>query len=113
MNESIAQAEEAHRRWEECRALVDQLRHENAMLRAALDNAGVSTVSIPSVDIHSTTHSENGIDVPMLNGQSSEHTNGVDIHPITRDTISDAATGQSRKRKRSNEGEAGATQAAA
>lgn len=32
----MASADEANRRWEECRALVDQLRVENAALRAAL-----------------------------------------------------------------------------
>lgn len=32
----MASADEANRRWEECRALVDQLRIENAALRAAL-----------------------------------------------------------------------------
>jgi hypothetical protein len=49
LDETISQTEEANRRWEECRALVDQLRHENAMLRTALENAGISTENIPSV----------------------------------------------------------------
>jgi hypothetical protein len=102
LNETIAQAEEAHRRWEECRALVDQLRHENAMLRAALDNAGVSADSIPSVDIHSTSHSE--IDMPMLNGHSNGHTNGMENHSTLRDAIADGNSGVGKKRKR-NEGE--------
>ena len=35
----MASADEANRRWEECRALVDQLRVENAALRAALSQA--------------------------------------------------------------------------
>jgi hypothetical protein len=100
LNETIAQAEEAHRRWEECRALVDQLRHENAMLRAALDNAGVSADSIPSVDIHSTSHSE--IDMPMLNGHSNGHTNGMENH--STHAVTDGNTGVSKKRKR-NDGE--------
>jgi len=103
LTETIAQAEEAHRRWEECRALVDQLRHENAMLRSALENAGVSSEGIPSVDVHSTTHSENGMDMPILNG----YKNGVEIHSTLRDTISDgaASTGPSKKRKRKDEAE--------
>ena len=33
---AMAQADEANRRWEECRTLVDQLRAENAALRVAL-----------------------------------------------------------------------------
>jgi len=33
---ALQSADEANRRWEECRALVDQLRLENAALRAAL-----------------------------------------------------------------------------
>ena len=36
---ALASADEANRRWEECRALVDQLRVENAALRAALSQA--------------------------------------------------------------------------
>ncbi|KAJ7647394.1 hypothetical protein FB45DRAFT_197967 [Roridomyces roridus] len=36
LDTALASADEANRRWEECRALVDQLRVENAALRAAL-----------------------------------------------------------------------------
>ncbi|KAL0575589.1 hypothetical protein V5O48_006374 [Marasmius crinis-equi] len=36
LDAALASADEANRRWEECRALVDQLRVENATLRAAL-----------------------------------------------------------------------------
>ncbi|KAH9948672.1 hypothetical protein B0H21DRAFT_655750, partial [Amylocystis lapponica] len=36
LDAALASADEANRRWEECRALVDQLRIENAALRAAL-----------------------------------------------------------------------------
>lgn len=39
MDAALASADEANRRWEECRALVDQLRVENAALRAALSQA--------------------------------------------------------------------------
>ena len=39
MDAALASADEANRRWEECRALVDQLRVENAALRAALTQA--------------------------------------------------------------------------
>lgn len=39
LDAALASADEANRRWEECRALVDQLRIENAALRAALNQA--------------------------------------------------------------------------
>lgn len=39
LDTALASADEANRRWEECRALVDQLRVENAALRAALGAA--------------------------------------------------------------------------
>ena len=39
LDTALASADEANRRWEECRALVDQLRIENAALRAALSQA--------------------------------------------------------------------------
>lgn len=37
LDAALASADEANRRWEECRALVDQLRVENAALRATLN----------------------------------------------------------------------------
>jgi len=39
LDAALASADEANRRWEECRALVDQLRIENAALRGALAQA--------------------------------------------------------------------------
>lgn len=39
LDAALASADEANRRWEECRTLVDQLRVENAALRAALAQA--------------------------------------------------------------------------
>ncbi|KAL1707443.1 hypothetical protein EV121DRAFT_255817 [Schizophyllum commune] len=39
LDAALASADEANRRWEECRTLVDQLRVENAALRAALSQA--------------------------------------------------------------------------
>ncbi|KAI0288147.1 hypothetical protein BC826DRAFT_1040267 [Russula brevipes] len=52
LDAALASADEANRRWEECRALVDQLRIENAALRAALSqtqmlSSGGSTVQPP------------------------------------------------------------------
>ena len=39
LDAALASADEANRRWEDCRQLVDQLRIENAALRAALAQA--------------------------------------------------------------------------
>ena len=39
LDAALASADEANRRWEECRALVDQLRMENAALRATLSQS--------------------------------------------------------------------------
>jgi hypothetical protein len=36
LDAALASADEANRRWEECRAIVEQLRIENTALRAAL-----------------------------------------------------------------------------
>ncbi|THH33247.1 hypothetical protein EUX98_g897 [Antrodiella citrinella] len=41
LDAALASADEANRRWEECRALVDQLRIENAALRSALNQAQI------------------------------------------------------------------------
>jgi hypothetical protein len=50
LDAALASADEANRRWEECRALVDQLRIENAALRAALSQSqmmGSGASSVP------------------------------------------------------------------
>lgn len=39
LDAALAGADEANRRWEECRAIVDQLRIENTALRTALQQA--------------------------------------------------------------------------
>lgn len=49
LDSALASADEANRRWEECRALVDQLRVENAALRAALTQAQMANAGV-SVD---------------------------------------------------------------
>jgi len=49
LDAALASADEANRRWEECRALVDQLRIENAALRAALSQSQMMGSGVPSV----------------------------------------------------------------
>lgn len=49
LDAALASADEANRRWEECRALVDQLRIENAALRAALSQSQMMGSVAPSV----------------------------------------------------------------
>ena len=46
LDSALASADEANRRWEECRALVDQLRVENAALRAALTQAQMANAGV-------------------------------------------------------------------
>ncbi|CAA7259288.1 unnamed protein product [Cyclocybe aegerita] len=61
LDAALASADEANRRWEECRALVDQLRVENAALRAALSQAHLlpPNLSGGSATTHSHTVSGN------------------------------------------------------
>ena len=61
LDAALASADEANRRWEDCRALVDQLRIENAALRVAINqlqqqaqaSGGAVTVPIPPEHKHS------------------------------------------------------------
>jgi hypothetical protein len=58
---ALASADEANRRWEECRALVDQLRVENAALRAALSQAHLLPPNLSNSNIgvaHNGTQQE-------------------------------------------------------
>lgn len=89
LDETIQKAEEANRRWEECRVLVDQLRHENAMLRTALEDAGVNADNIPTTLPHTNGHAHDIYD---------ELPNGVDGH--TTIVIEEAGAGPAKKRRR-------------
>ncbi len=52
LDAALQSADEANRRWEECRALVDQLRVENTALRAALAQAqGQQQVQVLSTGV--------------------------------------------------------------
>ena len=70
LDAALASADEANRRWEECRALVDQLRVENAALRAALSQAHLlpPNLSNPNISItHNGTQREDS-----KHGESSD-----------------------------------------
>jgi hypothetical protein len=54
LDSALASADEANRRWEECRALVDQLRIENAALRQALSQAQLQRPYRPPSSDHQT-----------------------------------------------------------
>lgn len=77
MDAALASADEANRRWEECRTLVDQLRVENAALRAALSQASLLP---PSLTVPATApppgNNNNGnstsINAPAPNGAHDE-----------------------------------------
>ncbi|KAF8591009.1 hypothetical protein K439DRAFT_1657097 [Ramaria rubella] len=71
LDTALASADEANRRWEECRALVDQLRVENAALRAALGAAAHAPLPPPPPpDTQKTL--ENGA-TQQSRGGSAEH----------------------------------------
>jgi hypothetical protein len=94
LEETIQKAEEANRRWEECRVLVDQLRHENAMLRNALEEAGINSENIPPTLPHT-----NGQSHDMYDDLGHDRTNGVNGH--TTIVIEEAGAGNpAKKRKR-------------
>ncbi|KAG8812806.1 hypothetical protein FRC19_002888, partial [Serendipita sp. 401] len=103
VKETLAEAEVATKRWEECRALIEQLRYENTLLRAALDDAGIETESIPITQV---PHLPNGPTTTMSTitgspeaitgttnnglregggggGGTEQHLNGgIELHPI-------------------------------
>jgi len=91
LDAALASADEANRRWEECRALVDSLRieigslrghvaslqRENSDLRNALASAGVdannvvSSSSIPGPDHQLIDNGQNGVQENGGNGNGS------------------------------------------
>lgn len=55
LDAALASADEANRRWEECRALVDQLRIENTALRSALQQAQQHLAAVPGANPDANT----------------------------------------------------------
>ena len=66
LDAALASADEANRRWEECRTIVDQLRIENATLRAALQATQAQLMalnpnaSVPMPDPSAVVNGANG-----------------------------------------------------
>jgi hypothetical protein len=78
LDAALASADEANRRWEECRALVDQLRVENAALRAALSQAQLlpsNTVTSATLPVSDTSASGTREEktVSALSGEEVKH----------------------------------------
>jgi hypothetical protein len=75
LDAALASADEANRRWEECRALVDQLRVENAALRAALSQAQLLPPGIGGPQQQQPGN--NGGNIISNNGNAPVHINGA------------------------------------
>ncbi|KAK7027145.1 hypothetical protein R3P38DRAFT_2527345, partial [Favolaschia claudopus] len=58
LDAAVASSNEANRRWEESRLLLDDLRAENAALRAAVQQAQLLPRPHPSTGVSPITHSE-------------------------------------------------------
>ena len=73
LDAALASADEANRRWEECRTLVDQLRVENAALRAALSQASLLPpgLAVPA-SAPSSSNNTNNSNAPGSNGAHDE-----------------------------------------
>lgn len=61
LDAALASADEANRRWEECRALVDQLRVENTALRAALSQAQMLSGGAAATNNNGAHHDQEGL----------------------------------------------------
>jgi len=68
LDAALQSADEANRRWEECRALVDQLRIENAALRAALGQAQAGTLGQQPQESAPETEAKNDVAAPTVEG---------------------------------------------
>jgi len=76
---ALSSADEANRRWEECRAIVDQLRNENAglraevsSLRAALGNAAAAFQAHAGIPNGVPSGERNQLSAPGANGRESK-----------------------------------------
>ncbi|KAF7428325.1 hypothetical protein PC9H_007546 [Pleurotus ostreatus] len=93
LDAALASADEANRRWEECRALVDQLRVENAALRAALSQAqilppGINPSSLPmnpsgnpGLPSNGPTMAEDSSKTDASNANASQMKDGSESQP--------------------------------
>ncbi|KAI1795704.1 hypothetical protein LXA43DRAFT_733373 [Ganoderma leucocontextum] len=85
LDAALASADEANRRWEECRTIVDQLRIENATLRAALQAAQAQLMAVnPNANVPMPEHAMNGTNgaphtqLPLDNVQQMHAGNGAE-----------------------------------
>jgi len=85
LDAALASADEANRRWEECRALVDQLRIENAALRAALSTQHPMIPPLPPVN-----------HAPGTNGTTD---NPLAAGPMAEDEAKPEGTGEQQPRE--------------
>ncbi|KAI0675190.1 hypothetical protein C8Q78DRAFT_1150784 [Trametes maxima] len=71
LDAALASADEANRRWEECRTIVDQLRIENAALRAALQNTQAQLMALnPNANLGVNSNGPDGANgAPPMPGQ--------------------------------------------
>lgn len=73
LDTALAGADEANRRWEECRTLVDQLRIENAALRAALSQAQAQLGQLGQGQILPTPQTPTTQQQPQQSQQLQQH----------------------------------------
>lgn len=78
LDAALASADEANRRWEECRALVDQLRLENASLRAQL---GQNSMLMPTVNGNGNSEGDANSG-RQTQGDGPKPTTGVDAAAV-------------------------------
>ena len=96
LDAALASADEANRRWEECRTIVDQLRIENATLRAALQAAQAQLMAAnPNANV-------------SMPDQLAAGVNGANGAPPTQpppENFQHASAGNDAEKKEEQEGE--------
>ncbi|KAM5540251.1 hypothetical protein V8D89_006070 [Ganoderma adspersum] len=96
LDAALASADEANRRWEECRTIVDQLRIENATLRATLQAAQAQLMAVnPNANVSMSDHLSAGV-------------NGANGAPPTHpppENFQHASAGNDSEKKEEQEGE--------
>jgi hypothetical protein len=73
---ALSSADEANRRWEECRVIVDQLRNENAGLRAEVASLRAALGNAAAAFQAQAGTLSNGISSAERSQMAGGHTNG-------------------------------------